>query len=306
METRDLLRATIAEFFEVDPSLVGSAFPLSGRLGQGSIARAALDSAIRRRVGLKSTAVYTVRTYGELEAALLGSASEVPPSARVLGEPPAFPPDPVSNGSAGRVPAASAIAPTDAAAPGASLPVSCGIDIELVENLPAATDYWEHEFYTTVFTPKEIAYCLMQENPPIHFAGRWCAKEALKKCDAALVAEEMRNIEFVSGESRVPYLCRYVGGEARRLPHAVSIAHTAQAAIAVVVKWNGAMAVEAQGPAGPLADSGSRPGPVAAPAPSPTALASPASRGGLWSWSSLLALAALVLALLALLRTFRP
>jgi phosphopantetheine--protein transferase-like protein len=292
METHELLRATIADFFEVDLGQVGSAFPLTGRLGQGSIARAALDSAIRRRVGLKSTAVYTVRTYGELEAALLGSAK---------GGPAAFSPEPASNGSAARVPAASAIAPTGAPAAEAGPPVACGVDIELIENLPPATDYWEHEFYTTVFTPKEIAYCLMQENPPLHFAGRWCAKEALKKCDPELLAEEMRNIEFVSGESRGPHLCRYVDGEARRLPHAVSISHMPQAAIAVVVKWNGAMAVETQGIADPLVSSD----PVAVSASIQSAPASQVSRGSLGLWSGLLALVALGLALIALLRTFR-
>jgi phosphopantetheine--protein transferase-like protein len=300
METRDVLRATIADFFEVDPGQVGAGFPLSGRLGQGSIARAALDSAIRRRVGLKSTAVYSARTYGELETALLGNASEgLPLPSRAAGASPVFPPapDPGANGSAPRIASTST-----ASAAGTGLPVSCGVDIELVENLPPATDYWEHEFYTTVFTQKEIAYCLMQENPPLHFAGRWCAKEALKKCDPELFAEEMKNIEFVSGESRGPYLCRYVGEEARRLPHAVSIAHTPQAAIAVVVKWNGTMAVEAPGPEGPP----SSPGSVAAPAPAPAAPAVQVSRGGFGLWNGLLAFAALVVAILALLRTFRP
>jgi phosphopantetheine--protein transferase-like protein len=241
--------------------------------------------------------VYSARTYGELEAALLGNASESSPQpSRAAGASPVFPPGPAANGSAPRFAAVST-----ASVAGTGLPVSCGVDIELVENLPLATDYWEHEFYTTVFTPKEIAYCLMQEQPPLHFAGRWCAKEALKKCDPELFAEEMRNIEFVSDESRGPYLCRYVGEEARRLPHAVSIAHTPQAAIAVVVKWNGAMAVGAPEPEEPP----SGPGSVAAPAPPPAAPAVQASRGWLGLLSGLLALAALVVAVLALLRTFR-
>jgi phosphopantetheine--protein transferase-like protein len=303
VENRDLLRATIADFFEVDPGQVGAGFPLTGRLGQGSIARAALDSAIRRRVGLKSAVVYSARTYGELETALLGKAPDGLPSPASAGELPAFPVDPATNGSAARVASASASAAVPAA--GAGLLVSCGVDIELVENLPPATDYWEHEFYTTVFTPKEIAYCLMQESPPIHFAGRWCAKEALKKCDPELLAEEMRNIEFVSGESRGPYLCRYVGGEARRLPHAVSIAHTPQAAIAIVVKWNGSAAVEARGLEGPPAVFPASSGPVAAPAPAPPPHALEVSRGRPGLWIGLVALAALALAVLALLRTFR-
>jgi len=53
-ETRDKLRRAVADFFEVDPGSIGPAFPLTARAGQGSIARAALDSMIRRRVGVRA------------------------------------------------------------------------------------------------------------------------------------------------------------------------------------------------------------------------------------------------------------
>lgn len=66
METATLLRRTVAEFFEVDEGQVGPSFSLQAR--RGSIARAALDAAIRSRVGLKSQAVYSAATFGELEA----------------------------------------------------------------------------------------------------------------------------------------------------------------------------------------------------------------------------------------------
>ena len=70
-DTGPRLRKVIAEFFEVDEGEVGPAFSLQSRRGQGSIARAALDSLIRRRVGLRSYLVYSARTYGELEAELI-------------------------------------------------------------------------------------------------------------------------------------------------------------------------------------------------------------------------------------------
>ena len=61
--------------------------------------------------------------------------------------------------------------------------LACGIDIERVDAMPVTDDYWEHEFYKESFSKDEIAYCLLQENPRMHFAARWCAKEALVKCD---------------------------------------------------------------------------------------------------------------------------
>ena len=135
--------------------------------GQGSIARAALDAAIRGRVGLKSRAVYSARTFGELEAELVPGAAAAPAPAAAPG------------------PATVAAGPASTRTSGA---VSCGVDIELIANLPVAADPWEDAFYRTTFAPAEIAYCLMQETPALHFAARWCAKEALKKCDRAFLA----------------------------------------------------------------------------------------------------------------------
>jgi phosphopantetheine--protein transferase-like protein len=291
METSDLLRATVADFFEVDPGQIGPAFPLAGRLGQGSIARAALDSAIRRRLGLKSKAVYSATTYGELESALLpgesGLAGQIAPAPAEQPSAPATP-GVSTDGRAGAIPAQAS----------GGL-VSCGVDIELVANLPVATDYWEHEFYSTFFTPKEIAYCLLQEEPRLHFAGRWCVKEALKKCDPELFSEEMKNIELVSQESGGPFLSRLVAGEARRLPHAVSMSHTKEAAIAVVVK------LSAQAPSGPAIQAAEAPPPAPAAASAPATDGAAALRGPL-AFIGLLSLVALGLSLLALWKTFHP
>jgi phosphopantetheine--protein transferase-like protein len=114
--------------------------------------------------------------------------------------------------------------------------VSCGIDIELTENLPLTTDYWEEDFYKTHFTPAEIAYCLTKENPLVHFAARWCAKEALRKSDSAYLSEQMSNIEVSIDASGAPSLRHYANGKATTLDVAVSISHTPAAAAAMVIK----------------------------------------------------------------------
>lgn len=269
------LRLAVAEFFDVDVDQITPAFSLSSGRGQGSIARATLDASIRRRVGVRSAAVYSAQTFGELESALLGGdgASAPPPS-----------PPPVANGQ----PTASIpLSETGSA------PASCGVDLEFLDNLPETDDYWEHPFYQANFSSREIAECLHQPSPRQHFAARWCAKEALKKCAPALLREPMNTIEYVLEGDGPPYLARLEPGRKPiRLPHAVSLSHSGGLAAAVVVS------VPAPRPAPPSAAAVEPPPPVApAPAPSPRR-SSPLT--------TLLALAALALAAWALARTFAP
>jgi phosphopantetheine--protein transferase-like protein len=261
MEAATLLRKTVAEFFEVDEGQVGPSFSLQAR--QGSIARAALDAAIRGRVGLKSRAVYSAKTFGEL-------ADELAP------------------GQAGSIP--SPVAPASAPVPIAGTSgASCGVDLELIANLPVAADPWEHDFYRAHFTPSEIAYSLRQPEPPMHFAARWCAKEALKKCDRAFLAVDPAQIEVVLDEAGAPHL-EYLGdGRPARLPHAVSLSHTPHAAVAVVVRFQPA-------PAPTVAPIAPTPAPTVAP------IAPPPRRGS--ALLVVLNLIAIGLAALALTRTY--
>src|SRR5262245_52327489 len=202
-ETAARLRSAVAEFFEIDEGAVGPAFSLQGRRGQGSIARAALDSMLRRRVGLTSRAVYCARTYGELEAEL------VPDQARVAAP---------ADGGRRRLETEAAPPAVDRPAAGA---VRCGIDIELIDHLPRADDCWEDPFYRDHFTPAEIAYCLLQETPALHFTARWCAKEALKKCDGVFLATALKHVEIVVDDAGAPFLVHHARDGVRRLPHAV-------------------------------------------------------------------------------------
>lgn len=271
------LRRAVAEFFAVGEGEVVAAFPLTGRGGPSSITRAALDAALRRAVGARVPAVDTARTFGELLAGFApGSAAD----------PPAGPAAPTAAAPAPAAPTAGAANGVAAAAP----PVACGVDMELVANLPAADDYWDHAFYRATFAPAEIAYCLAQPDPPPHFCARWCAKEALRKCDPAFLAVGLSALEVAHDGSGAPHFRAHADGSARRLPHALSLSHTATAAVAVVVR-------AAEPPRAP------RPAPAPAPAPAkaPAAAAGPA-RGG--RWAVLLALAALGLAAAALYRTW--
>ncbi len=227
MNQEQLLCQTVAAFLQVDPQQLGTDYPLSARRVHGSIGRAALDAAIRRKLGRTSPAVYSARTYGELEQALLNASTPVP-RAKGASEP-TLPPPPAASSESG-----------SASADASQLDIVCGIDIEMVENLPQVRDYWEDEFYIRSFTSAEIAYCTMQANPRLHFAARWCAKEALKKCDPALLSAEMNTLELFHRESGGPLLRQLVNGTPRNLPFAVSISHSDLAAVAVVLKPSGA------------------------------------------------------------------
>jgi phosphopantetheine--protein transferase-like protein len=268
-DTGPRLRKVVAEFFEVDEDEVGPAFSLQSRRGQGSIARAALDSLIRRRVGLTSHSVYSARTYGELEAEL------VPETASATASPVLSPAAPSINGQ-------------NAATFLAAGAVRCGIDIELIDHLPRVADCWEDPFYRDHFAPAEIAYCQVQETPALHFAARWCAKEALKKCDGVFLSTAMKDIEVIADGTGSPFLVYHAGNDTRRLPHAVSLSHTTHAAVAVVIRIDELAAVP---PARDLP-------------PVPALPFSASSRHHSSLLPTLLGLAALSVAIGALVRTF--
>ena len=240
---------------------------------QGSLARTRLYMAIEQQLGVACQAAYTARTYSELYAAIYDTAP-ADTALPALASPPTPKPHEQLNG-----------APPS---------IACGIDIEMVESLPVVADYWSDVFYSATFTPAEIAYCLLQDQPPIHFVARWCAKEALKKCDPTYLHANLRTLEVTVSASGAPSLCAVANGHRTPLPFAVSLSHTTQMAIAVVVKI----------PATP--DVGS----AVTPAVLPAVTASPAASveaGSRWHSTVLLVLmgsSAMGLALWALVRTW--
>jgi holo-[acyl-carrier protein] synthase len=270
MPMPETLQDIIATQLGTDPADVHSDFTFAGTRLQGSLARTRLYTVIEQQLGVACPEAYTARTYGELHAAIYGIASA----------------------SAGiQVPTA---APAPEQYNGATPSIACGIDIEMVENLPVVADYWSDAFYSAIFTPAEIAYCLLQDQPLVHFAARWCAKEALKKCDPVYLQTDLCMLEVRLHASGTPYLCVVAAGHSTPLPFAVSLSHTAQAAVAVVVKV-------------PAAPSVSR---AVTPARSPVVTAPPvasAETRSRWhnAWLSLLlGSSAMGLALWALMRTW--
>jgi phosphopantetheine--protein transferase-like protein len=166
-----------------------------------------------KRLGLSMPAGASPTTFGELEAALFGNAMAKA----------AVAPSGVENDATS--------APSYAGLAG----VQVGIDVQDVNSLPTANDYWEHEFYVGMFDKSEIASAVVQSDPRTHLAGYWCAKEALRKCDPSFMKVGFESIVVAHERDGRPYMQRQTASGLVRLPHALSLSHTGQLATAVVI-----------------------------------------------------------------------
>ncbi len=100
-----------------------------------------------------------------------------------------------------------------------------GVDIELIDNFPIPVDYRSDGFYTDNFSPYEISYCLLKENPRASFAGLFAAKEAVVKLDNKLKGIPFSQIEIAHNEAGKPIYNKID----------LSISHAGEYAIAVAV-----------------------------------------------------------------------
>lgn len=217
MSDRETLREVVGELYKAPASSIGADFRLRHPRFQRSAERGLLAAAIRRRLGVYVAQAFSAATYGELEAAVFGTNG----NGAHLEHVPALPPR-------------DAAAPPDAIASGAAAPLSVGVDIEMVQSLPDVADFWTDDFYRAHFTPTEIAYCIQQEEPRVHFAARWCAKEALVKCDARYMNVDPTTIQVSVEPDGRPFLESVRDGASDRLPHAISLTQTPLLAAAVV------------------------------------------------------------------------
>lgn len=225
--TADVLQELVASLGGKDKAQITYATVLDSVL-QGSLGRVRLEGALRYKLGVSNPKVAQSSTFGDLcqllgVAGLNGTSPEVAP---VQEQPrPA----------------------TAIAQPGAALQgVNVGIDIEAIAALPEASDYWEHEFYKSAFSPREIAYALLQPSPRATFAGQWCAKEAIRKANPALASANWTSLEMVHGPSGKPGMV--VDGTPAF--GALSVSHSADVAVAVFIAADTAVQSPASEPQG--------------------------------------------------------
>ena len=109
-----------------------------------------------------------------------------------------------------------------------------GTDIVSVVRIKKIIKQHSQRFKERTYTPMEIKYCDSKAAPPIHYAGRFAAKEAIKK--ALLSSGIVSNIDFAA----IEILSSESGAPEVQLNHPlldkisckVSISHTDDTAIA--------------------------------------------------------------------------
>ncbi len=120
-----------------------------------------------------------------------------------------------------------------------------GIDAVEIDRFASAVEMWGDNFIDKVFTPKEREYFEFKKLNPINMAGKFAAKEAVKKAlpDGAEIGLRWSDIEILNGSDGKPYACLH--GQAKKIMDKfnlaevfVSISHTKNIATAnaMVVK----------------------------------------------------------------------
>ena len=69
-----------------------------------------------------------------------------------------------------------------------------GTDIVEIERIKNSIDRYGLKFIEKIYTPREIEYCQNKKNYYTHFAGRFAAKESIKK--AILSSKIINQIDF--------------------------------------------------------------------------------------------------------------
>ncbi len=93
-----------------------------------------------------------------------------------------------------------------------------------------------NRFKQKTFSPQEIAYCDTKANPAIHYAGRFAAKEAIKKCilsSGELVQVDFTAIEILNESNGAPIVSPIEILSFSSLK--VSISHESDYAIAMAI-----------------------------------------------------------------------
>ena len=82
-----------------------------------------------------------------------------------------------------------------------------GTDIVSVSRIEKILQQYSDRFKKHVFTDKEKSYCDLKSNPAVHYAGRFAAKEAVKKAlysSSIINSIDFADIEIISNVSGAP------------------------------------------------------------------------------------------------------
>lgn len=120
--------------------------------------------------------------------------------------------------------------------------VGIGIDAVKIERFKKAIDRGGENFLKKIFTQKEMEYAKAKKTYFTHMAGKFAAKEAIKKAlpDGAEIGFNWPDIEILNNKDGKPYVLLH--GRAKNLMKKfdlsqvlVSISHTEEIAISNAV-----------------------------------------------------------------------
>lgn len=109
-----------------------------------------------------------------------------------------------------------------------------GTDIVSVSRIEKILQQYSDRFKKHVFTDKEKSYCDLKSNPAIHYAGRFAAKEAVKKAlysSSIINSIDFADIEIISNVSGAPEV-KLSTQDLKNVLVKVSISHIDELAIA--------------------------------------------------------------------------
>ena len=109
-----------------------------------------------------------------------------------------------------------------------------GTDIVSVSRIEKILQQYSDRFKKHVFTDKEKSYCDLKSNPAIHYAGRFAAKEAVKKAlysSSIIHSIDFADIEIISNLSGAPEV-KLSTQDLKNVLVKVSISHIDELAIA--------------------------------------------------------------------------
>ena len=79
-----------------------------------------------------------------------------------------------------------------------------GTDIVEVSRIRQMMQKYKTKFLKRIFSDEEIKYCMDKHNPEIHFAGKFAAKEAIKKTTSGLISTPYNKINILNDENGRP------------------------------------------------------------------------------------------------------
>jgi holo-[acyl-carrier protein] synthase len=117
--------------------------------------------------------------------------------------------------------------------------IGIGVDMESVARFERHLQQNDQAFFNRLFHPEEMAYCQQQPNPSVHFAARFCAKEALVKATSGVTACRLTDFAIGRTDQGAPYVFFWQRAEQHQEIFAdfgfmVSLTHTSTTAMAYV------------------------------------------------------------------------